>query len=383
MAWQSPHAGWILLLLPLLIFLMLRAARDRIHITRGFLAALLHASSRRHRFVAEIFLCVAIIASTIGLMGPFRLLPSLSPGTGSQILEEKVTAESEESNRVPLPRLSHDLILLLDCSASMAVTDTRMNQSRLDYAKEIIDEVISRLDGQTVALYAFTSQLATIVPSTLDYLYARLSLRHVGINEGDAAGTDLMEALDAVMRRHAWGGEQRARTLVLLTDGGDTRLEAAAVEERARQIEALCSRLRLPGVPLTVVTIGLGSAAGELIPGILHEGKAVRSSLDDKLLRRLAEIGPGSYYFANDFSSLGLADQVVLRLLLAEAGVEEGLYREAAVERVEEVEAPLGVHRLFRYPLVVALIALTVVAVTRDGGGLKREKATVAARGLG
>ena len=72
----------------------------------------------------------------------------------------------------------------------MAVVDTRVGESRLDYAKEIIDELVSQLDGEEVALYSLTSEMTLLVPPTNDYLYLRLMLHQVGYNEGDVYGTD-------------------------------------------------------------------------------------------------------------------------------------------------------------------------------------------------
>ena len=85
---------------------------------------------------------------------------------------------------------------MLDTSASMSVEDTRQKNTRLEVAKEIIDEMVQKLDGQNVALYSFTSALTPIVPLTLDYLFTRLMLQDVHLNYGEVAGTDLFESLE-------------------------------------------------------------------------------------------------------------------------------------------------------------------------------------------
>lgn len=359
MIWKWADAAWALLFLPVLVALFLHAARARQRVLSRFPHWLVRSGRASRGIVIASAFGIAWVASVIALMDPCKQSLATNGANSGQVIEEQILSESRGDEPILTHRLAHDVIILLDASASMGVADTRLGQARLDYAKEIIDVLVGTLRGQSVALYAFTSQLATVVPLTVDYLYTRLMLRQVGINEGDAAGTDLMEAFDGIGRRHARGGNQKARTVILFTDGGDTRLESCQGEERTQQVEALCSRLASEDTPFRVLTIGLGTHAGAVVPNVTFEGNAVRSSLDEPLLRRLSQIGGGAYFFANDYSSLALADRLIAHLQLTEDAVVEAEQVIAEVERTEQIEAPITYQFFFRFPLAVALIALS------------------------
>jgi Ca-activated chloride channel family protein len=201
----------------------------------------------------------------------------------------------------------------------------------------------------------------------------RLFLRRVGINEGDSTGTDLIEALDAVQRHHAKGGKQKNRTLILLTDGGDTRVERAKEGERQKEVEAILSRLEshdghpemtYPGkTPWTVHCIGLGSKEGMEIPGITFNQQPVRSTLDEELLMQISRKGSGSYYFANSYSALAIAQDIIAKLKRDEAFDEEKM--ETTTWQQEQTIAQMHASLTrqdfyFQIPLALAIILLTL-----------------------
>jgi Ca-activated chloride channel homolog len=249
-----------------------------------------------HKFWFNVVLLSCVwLFSTIALMQP-RSEPRYPQQDGSEIIKP-----TNEENQITRRRKVHDIIFLLDASASMSVTDTTLKQSRLDYAKDIVDEIISNLSGENVAIYAFTSETTKIVPLTTDYLYTRLLLRNIKINEGDVAGTDLLEALETIDKNHI-SNTEKLTTIILLTDGGDTRLSTLEGSLRYREEGALVTRLG----NAQVFTIGLGSHEGAVIPDIIFEEEAVKSSLDEDLLKRL-----GQYYFANEYTPMTIADSIV------------------------------------------------------------------------
>jgi Ca-activated chloride channel family protein len=152
-----------------------------------------------------IFFSIAWIAATIALMQPVgnghypeQALPQANIGKMNIPLEVK--------------RKAHDVIFLIDASASMEVKDTREGKSRLDSAKEISDEIIRLLDGDNIALYAFTSKTTEVSPLTLDALYVRFMLSELGVNEGGFAGTDLTDALGTIHRKFLSKPTKRLKT---------------------------------------------------------------------------------------------------------------------------------------------------------------------------
>lgn len=368
---ERPMASLLLLGLIPAIVLLFYARRRRRQALEKLMGLKLDSSLMAVRPLWRQNLSLALIAfawlmATLACMAPTtppRQQPAPLAGSGGEGENEILHLEEGEAVK-QVRRPLHDLILLVDASASMGVADTRVGLSRLEYAKEIVDELISRLDGQSVALYAFTSELTPLFPSTIDYLYARLMVRNLRINEGDVAGTDFAEALDGVRRNHLRSGEKRARTLIILTDGGDTQLEELKGEERAAHLKALLSRVQdRERHHLQTFCIGLGSREGEEIPGILYNGEAVRSSLDEGFLTELSEQGGGRFLFANDQSSLTLADYLMKQMDRGETAlVDEEIALEGRVRRrVERPAAPAApAVRHDRLPLLLASLALLV-----------------------
>lgn len=94
-------------------------------------------------------------------------------------------------------------------------------------------------------------------------------------------------------------------TVVLLSDGGDTAVEAASGSARQAKIDKITGELHRHGV---VDVIGVGTAGGGEVPGI---NQKVRSTLEEDLLQAVATAGRGQYLRASDFSSADLAEQLV------------------------------------------------------------------------
>jgi Ca-activated chloride channel homolog len=114
-------------------------------------------------WVKTLFLCSVWILASLALMQP--------KGNGRY----SETGQKNLSD-VTIQRKAHEVIFFVDTSASMDVKDARSGETRLSFAKEIIDEVMSQLSGEDVSLYAFTSEVSKRVPPTMDYLFARIAL---------------------------------------------------------------------------------------------------------------------------------------------------------------------------------------------------------------
>ncbi|MFQ5728976.1 MAG: VWA domain-containing protein [Waddliaceae bacterium] len=200
-------------------------------------------------------ICMAWILAILALMQP--------EGNGHYPLEGTIEAAGKPKGKEKeaiVQRKAHDVIFLVDASASMGATDTRTKATRLDYAKEIVDEAISRLRGESVALYAFTSDTTKLSPLTMDYLFVRLMLRQMQINEGEIAGTNLVEAIADMRDFHFSILTPKLKTLILLTDGGDTQLEELTGQERKHQIAATLNLVENADInQLRIFTIGMGT----------------------------------------------------------------------------------------------------------------------------
>jgi len=267
-----------------------------------------------------------------------------------------------------LRRNAHEIIFLIDASASMSVSDSRNGKPRLEYAKEIAEELMSRLTGETGALYAFTSAVAKLSPLTSDYLFLRLMLREIQINEGDVAGTDLLEALSAMRKQYFNTPSPVLKTLILFSDGGDNYLETLQGQARGQAMQALVDQVsNAQEESLRVFTIGMGTKKGQVIPGMLYEGHPVKSALDEELLQKISKEGRGNYYFANALSAPELAEDLLSQLQKDPAYFPEKELYASPVKASENVVYDL----YFQLPLGFAIVLFALALMWPDSHSLR------------
>lgn len=266
----------LLILLPLLIvfywfvFRMKRKAKERF----GNLALIeklsLSASPKKQRWK------VALI-----LLGTFFLLFSLArPQLGTKLTLMK--------------REGVDMVIAMDVSLSMMAEDIKPN--RLEKAKQEVNGLLSRLQGDRVGLVAFAGVAFIQCPLTLDYSAAKmfLDIMDVGLipKPGTAIGDAIRTSIKAFNQK-----ERKYKVLILLTDGEDHDSDPlGAAEEASKE-------------GIRIYTIGIGSTQGEPIPlrndqgqvaGFKkdQEGSVVVSKLDEMTLQKIALITGAKYYHA-------------------------------------------------------------------------------------
>lgn len=358
----NPNALYFLFLTVLIVTLLAYSLVQRKKALRNFaetesLEGLLFLEKRtilRYIIIATVWLLGAI-----ALMQPEQIQKNHNIANNEREIIDERLADNLNQDKVLVRRRACDVIFALDTSASMKVKDTRQQTCRLDFAKEVVDEIISGLDGQNVVLYSFTSALTSVSPSTLDYFFTRIMLKDMDINYGDIAGTDLFETLDQISKKHFKSGEEKQKVLVLLTDGGDTYIDSLPKSERDKQIEILLEKLGdLKKNNVRIFTIGLGSNEKSVIPGVEFEGQPVLSSLDSELLKKLSQKGRGQYFFANDYSAMALAN-VILDVVRAENSyIEQEEIPHKKLERsiMESNPVQMKKNRLFQLPLGLAVL---------------------------
>lgn len=203
---------------------------------------------------------------------------------------------------------SLDLILLMDVSSSMAVTDMRNKMSRLSAAEEIAGTLVSKLKSDPVALFAFTSQLVPLVPMTLDRTFFRLMLREIQLNEDNYFGTNYLNMFKQLKVHIEENYPKSAKAIILFSDGGDTNLESLKGSDQKAARDAILKAAVNLNAP--IFNIGMGSDAGGEIPDLLQNGKKVISRLDDALLVDISEKTGGRYFSARDQSAIDLAARI-------------------------------------------------------------------------
>src|SRR5215831_5908907 len=185
-----------------------------------------------------------------------------------------------------------DVVFVVDVSASMETKD--VPPSRMEEARRDAEALLGHLAGNRVGVVAFAGDAVRLCPLTLDQAAVRLTLETIGPGTVSEPGTDLGKALRAGLKLLP-AGRRDEQAMVVWTDGED-------LEGHAR--EAL-SEVRNAG--LRVLTVGVGTQAGDVIPisdvaGVTvdmkrdEKGEVVRSRLDESLLRDIARATHGSYF---------------------------------------------------------------------------------------
>jgi Ca-activated chloride channel homolog len=187
-------------------------------------------------------------------------------------------------------RRGNDIIFAIDTSRSMLTPDVKPN--RLTRAKLAIDDFAKKLDGDAVGIVAFAGTAFLACPVTLDYGAFHESLGAIDTNTIPRGGTNIssaIQAAQAALRRRPASD----KILILVTDGED--LEGSAFE--TAQAAAKSDGIK-------IYTVGVGSAAGDLIPiapehggGFVKDetGAFVRSRLDEQGLKAIAGATGGFY----------------------------------------------------------------------------------------
>ena len=189
-----------------------------------------------------------------------------------------------------------DLVIALDTSKSMLATDVAPN--RLARAKLAIQDLLTELGGDRVALIPFAGTSFVQCPLTLDRDAFRESLDSIEVGIIPRGGTNLPAAIESALE--AFEGRQgNHQAIVLITDG----------ESHEGDIDDAVKLASERGVK--IFTVGIGTAGGELIPteegGYLKDrkGQVVKSRLDEETLQKIA-IGSGGVYLHAAGVDLGL-----------------------------------------------------------------------------
>ena len=308
----------VLLLLGLFLFAERRSHRRLERFAGSDLAGRLTQSHSRQRLW---------IKHSLALVAALLLFTSLArPQWGADW-------ESAEASGI-------DIMIALDTSRSMLAEDISPN--RLERSRLAILDLLQSVQGDRVGLIAFAGNAFLQCPLTLDYQAFRQTLAAVDTDTIPVGGTDIASAIDEAEAYFEKSGNERL--LILITDGED--LEASGVR-KAREAGQAGTR---------ILTVGVGSASGELIPLRTPDGQTdflrdasgnpVSTSLDEATLREVADVSKGLYApLGSDGSGL----QRVYEFSLAQS---EDAERREMLQRI-----PI---ERYQWPLSLALILILI-----------------------
>ncbi len=323
MSFGAPIWFWALLAIPVLAVLFARAEQRGVTKLREFvsprllpqLAATVNRSRRVLRFA-------------LVMLGLALAIVSLARPQWGYIYED-------------VKRKGLDLLFAVDTSRSMLSNDVQPN--RLERVKLAAQDLVNQLQGDRVGLIAFAGRAFLQAPLTIDYEAAVESINDLDTKTIPEGGTNISEAINLAVKTF---GKSAAgnRALIIFTDGEELNGDAAKTAKSAAD------------AGVRIFTVGVGTPQGSLIPINSDDGgtafvkdsagQVVKSKLDEKRLREVAQATGGFYLHLDD------GPRTMSQLY------SQGL----ANMKAADIDARLGRRPIERYewPLGAAMLALTM-----------------------
>ncbi len=262
---------YFLLLIPVIIYLFLykknksnlKFSSVKLLKAAGFKETIKHKLGKYLIIIGLILLCIALARP--------------------QLLERNVRLDRE----------GIDIALVLDVSGSMNSVD--FEPSRLEVARETIDNFIQERIQDRLSLIIFGGTAYTRIPLTLDHNIIRKSLQEVDTSsvnqEGTAIGMGISVALNRLKKSDA-----ESKVLILITDGENNAgaINPRTATELAREMD------------VKIYTIGVGT--DQTIIPVQFMGQTryqkYEGGFDEELLQDIANKTAGKYYRAKNPNAL-------------------------------------------------------------------------------
>ena len=329
---------WALLMIPVLLVLFARAERRaglRLSefVSERLLPDLARTVDRRRRTMRFVLV----------LLGLAFAITALAQPRWGYIYEDA-------------KRKGLDLILAVDTSRSMLSNDVPPN--RLERVKLATQDLINELQGDRVGLVAFAGRAFLQAPLTIDYGAAVEAINDLDTSTIPEGGSNISEAIDLAVRTYGKSAIGN-RALIIFTDGEELSGDASKTAKAAAD------------AGVRIFTVGVGTPEGSLIPiggedggtAFVKDstGQVVKSKLDEKRLKEIAE-NTGGFY-------LHLDGARTMKQLFA-----DGL----AKMQAGDIDARLSRRPIerFQWPLGAALFFLAAAFVMRERRRVRSHTAT-------
>jgi Ca-activated chloride channel family protein len=322
MRFEHPQILWLLLVLPAalaLFFWWAMRLRQKLLaqiIEARLLSQLTVGISPARRKMCFIFLILAVAFLIIALAKPQR-------GFDLEEVEQR----------------GLDIVVAVDTSKSMLATDIAPN--RLERAKLAALELMQKAGTDRMGLVAFAGDAFLECPLTIDNTAFQQSVQVLDVNSVPEGGTALAAAINTALT--AFKEKHHYKVLVLLTDGEDNDSETGALEAAQNAAKE----------GLKIFTIGIGTAAGDLIRIMDangnsdyvrdEQGNVVKSHLNEQLLRQIARATGGFYLPLRGADTIDTLYERGLAPLPKSEGKEKLIRR---------------YHEQFHWPLAAAILLL-------------------------
>lgn len=270
MTFAHQHLLWFLLIIPALVGLKLLVDAHGSKAERLFTSARLRPALVIGRSLWRSWFVYTLYALAMACL----IVAVAQPRWGEEKLE--------------IPDKGRNVFIAIDTSRSMLARD--VPPDRLTRARLAAHDLVMELNGERVGLLAFAGRAYLQAPLTTDHdaiIESLLAFDHTMIEWGGSKLDDLLE----VTLRAIKGLPKSNYALVIFSDGGDADANLVPYIQR------------LTAAGVIVVTVGVGTENGTLIPNPEVEGdyirdeagNVVRSQLQSGVLQQLASATGGRF----------------------------------------------------------------------------------------
>lgn len=197
-----------------------------------------------------------------------------------------------------------DIVLALDVSLSMQARDLSNDlfgaKTRLDVAKEVIDDFIRKRQNDRIGLVIFGREAYSWCPPTLDYQALRSLLAEVQLGVVDGRATAIGDALGTSINRLR-RSKATSKVIILLTDGDNN--SGTLTPNQAANFAA--------AFKIKIFTILVGRDLGQTS----RLWGRRQAAVNPQLLEELAALTGGTPYLATDQAGLRERFQRILDTL--------------------------------------------------------------------
>jgi Ca-activated chloride channel family protein len=274
------HAGWLLLLVPILLLLVLRRGRGlEAAVVFPNLSVLVSLGKRARHTAGNLALPLVFLSLFAAILTMAR------PVWRNQY-------QSRTASGI-------DIVIAFDVSLSMEINDffdQGQRARRIDVAKMVVDDFISKRPDDRIGLVAFAGRPRDCSPITLDHKWLRQALDNLRLNDqfdrgtikeqGTAIGSALSAAAARLDARDA-----KSKIIVLITDGASNsgKISPIAAAEHAKTLG------------IKIYTIAIGTKEGRVDRSVM---RFPYQEFDLPTLKKIAELTGGEHYWAQNLESL-------------------------------------------------------------------------------
>ena len=272
--------GWLLLLLPALLLLALRRGKgSEAAVIFPNLSVLVSLGKRVRRVAWNFGLPLAFLALFCAILAIAR------PVWRNEY-------QSRSASGI-------DIMLAFDISLSMEIPDfidQGRRVQRIEVAKKVVDDFISRRPEDRIGLVAFAGRPRDASPITLDHQWLRSSLNALRLNGKDQMGTikEQGTAIGSALAAAAVRLEARdakSKIIVLTTDGASNSGKISPLEaaEHAKTLG------------IKIYTVAIGTKEGRVDRSVMT---FPYQEFDLPTLQKIATMTGGEHYWAQDLAAL-------------------------------------------------------------------------------